>query len=440
MDEVNVLTDRAGGAIEAAVQAGAQGAFARANRNRKVEYSFRDGQLEKVQEDTSRGLSIALYVDGRYSTHRTTDLRAAQLQAFVKEAVALTRMLQPDPHRQLPDPALYAKGPHPELDVFDPNVEALDHDQRLAWLKTIGEGIAAEGKVISWTAGIRSSIGLSAAVSSNGFSGSHAASSAWMGAETTLRDEGDARPEAWYWGGGPHVTIMPSPEEIIDGCLARARARLGTTQGPTRKTLMIVSPEAAGRLVSDLLRPANARAIQQKRSFWAGQIGQKRFSDKLSLWDDPLRKRGLGSRAFDGEGLAAREIPIIEQGTIRNVYVDTYYGRKAEMAPTTGSRSNLRWAYGDRNLDAILADADEAVLVQGWLGGNSDTPTGDFSRGMHGQLVQNGKRGAPVSEMNVTGNLIDLFSNLIEVGADPYPYSTLYTPTLVFEGVQFSGA
>jgi PmbA protein len=41
--------------------------------------------------------------------------------------------------------------------------------------------------------------------------------------------------------------------------------------------------------------------------------------------------------------------------------------------------------------------------------------------------------------MNVTGNLAAIFQSLIAVGNDPYPYSSLRAPTLVFENVQFSG-
>jgi len=73
------------------------------------------------------------------------------------------------------------------------------------------------------------------------------------------------------------------------------------------------------------------------------------------------------------------------------------------------------------------------------MGGNSDSTTGDFSFGLRGHLVENGQVGAPVGEMNVTGNLLDLFGRLVAVGNDPYPYSSTKAPTLVFENVDFSG-
>jgi PmbA protein len=55
-------------------------------------------------------------------------------------------------------------------------------------------------------------------------------------------------------------------------------------------------------------------------------------------------------------------------------------------------------------------------------------------------MIENGKIGRPVSEMNVTGNLKDLFGRLEALGNDPYPYSTTLVPSLVFSDVDFSGA
>jgi PmbA protein len=149
--------------------------------------------------------------------------------------------------------------------------------------------------------------------------------------------------------------------------------------------------------------------------------------------------RGLGSRLFDGEGLAARPFPVFERGALRNYYVDTYYGRKLGMAPTTGRTSNLTWVLGQKPLDGLLADMGEGILVTGFLGGNSNSTTGDFSLGVQGYRVRGGRSAEPVGEMNISGTQLELWTRLIGVGSDPYPYSPIHTPALMFEGVQFAG-
>jgi len=125
---------------------------------------------------------------------------------------------------------------------------------------------------------------------------------------------------------------------------------------------------------------------------------------------------------------------------VKNIYVDTYYGRKAGMAPTTGSASNRRLGSGDLTLGELLADVGEGVYVTSWLGGNADRTTGDFSLGLRGHMIENGQIGRPVGEMNVTGNLRDLFNRLEMVGNDVYTYSSTLSPSLVFADVDFSGA
>lgn len=172
---------------------------------------------------------------------------------------------------------------------------------------------------------------------------------------------------------------------------------------------------------------------------FAGKVGQKLFSERFTLTDEPLRPRGINSRPFDGEGLASRTLPIVEAGVLRNLFVDTYYGRKAGLTPTSGGSSNLVLASGKGDKDALVAAAGSGLYLTSWLGGNSDDNTGDFSYGLRGHLIEGGKIGRPVGEMNVTGNLIELWRQLAAVGADPFPYTSNLVPSLMFEGVSFSG-
>ncbi|MEQ1570941.1 MAG: metallopeptidase TldD-related protein, partial [Myxococcota bacterium] len=224
--------------------------------------------------------------------------------------------------------------------------------------------------------------------------------------------------------------------------LAWATGRLGATRGPTRKAHLVVHPRAAARLVAGLLGAADGASLQQGRSFWAESLrtGAAVVHERLQIVDDPLLPRGFASRRWDGEGIASKARPIVEGGRLVNPYVDTTYARKLGRAPTTGSPSNRIVGTGARDLAAIVTDSPDAVLVTSWLGGNLNPTTGDFSFGLRGNLVSQGAQGAPVGEMNVTGNILELFAHLVEVGSDPWPWSSIRCPTLVFEGVSFSGA
>ena len=433
------LMERAAQAVEIAQQAGAHDAWSTASQSRDVQFEYRDGSLEKVKDTMAQNLGIRIYAGGRYSSHSTTDLNPDRLQSFISEAVAITAALEPDEYRRITPEALFADRPTDDLDLVDASVQSLEREQRIAWCRALDDVAHQHERVISATSAVYDGTQKSASASTNGFVGEQQSTYCWFGASVTLRDQGDKRAEDGFYAGGAHVGDLPDPESVGKTALDRTLSRLDSEKGPTVKASMVVDSRAAASLIGRLLASANARSIQQGRSFWAPLLGEEAFSKKLTIVDDPLIVRGLSSRHYDNEGISARVLPIVENGVVRNIYVDTYYGRKGDMAPTTGAPSNRVVKLGTRSLDDLLGDVETGVYVTSWLGGNADSTTGDFSLGLRGHMIENGKIGRPVGEMNVTGNLRDLFTRLELVGNDPYPYSTTLAPSLVFADVDFSG-
>jgi PmbA protein len=436
------LREIARAAAALARRAGAQQAAAGAYRSRQVGVEWRDGRIESASEATTRGLGLELYVDGRYSAVATSDLRPEAVERFVRDAVALARALAPDPHRALPDPALYLGQAEVDLQLEDPGHGKLDAEQRRRLAEAAEAGARqAHGAeaIVSVTAGFGDSFNESWRVHTDGFEGARRSTDFRVSAGVSVKDRDGRRPEEWDWAGARHFADLPVPDMVGRRAAERALGRLGARKGESAVMPLAVEARAAGRLVAALLAPLAGSALQQKRSFLDGKLGETIGSERLDLADDPLVPRGLGSRLFDGEGIAARRFPVFDKGVARHCYVDAYYGRKLGMAPTTGRSSNLAWALGTQDGAGLLAQMGEGVVVTGFLGGNSNGTTGDFSLGVQGFRVRQGNVAEPVSEMNVSGNHLELWRQLALVGNDPYPYSPLRTPTLVFDGVQFAG-
>jgi PmbA protein len=425
-----------------ATRHGAGEASVGAWRSRQVEVAWRDGRLEKIAEATTRGLGLELYVDGRYAAVSTSDLRPEALERLVVESVALARSLSPDPHRRLPEPALYQGRSELELELTDPAYAAVDAPTRRRLAEAIevaARAVPGAGRVLSVSSSVSDTQGEAALFHTNGFEGARCGTSFWMGAEMTVLDPDGRRPEEYAATGSRFFDALEAPEAVGRRAAERAHSRLGAVKGASGLVTLVVEPRAAGRLASALLGPMTAGALQQKRSFLEGRVGQAIASPLLDLTDDPLIPRAFGSHHYDGEGLAARPRRMVEAGVLREFYVDCYYGRKLGLAPTTGRPSNLTWRLGAKGRDALAADVGEGVLVTGFLGGNSNATTGDFSLGVRGFAIRGGRLAEPIGEMNVSGNQLDLWKRLAAVGNDPYPYSALRTPTLVFEGVQLAG-
>ena len=429
-------------AVRHALRHGAREAAAAVSRARHVELAYRDGKLERVTEATTRGLGLDLYVEGRYSSLSTSDLRPEALDRFVADGVAMTRTLAPDPHRRLPDPELYRGQVALDLELADPDYGSVDAGARRRAaedLEAAARAVPGADRIVSVSASVSDTSAGRALVASNGFEGVRSGTDYSLSAEVSARDPDGRRPEDWDAASARFHSDLPAPSAIGRGAAVRALSRIGSRKGESALSTVAVDNRAAGRLVGALFAPLAASALQQKRSFLEGRAGAEVGSEWLEVRDDPFVVRGLGSRLWDGEGLAARRFPVFERGVLRNFYVDCYYGRKLGMAPTTARISNLAWRRGTRGQEALLAAMGDGILVTGFLGGNSNGTTGDFSLGVQGFRVRGGRVAEPVGEMNVSGNHLELWRRLVAVGDDPYPYSATATPTLVFEGVQLAG-
>ena len=432
------LGGMAGAAVDLATKAGAEDTWVDVAQQREVEFRYRDGKLEQVKDTTALNLQVRLYAGGRYATHTTTDLREDRLASFIREAVATTRALEPDADRVITPEALYADRPTVDLELVDGRLLDLDRQTRIDWAEALDAATHGHERLISSTSVASDTTVKSASASSNGFTGSREATTVGLSAQVTLRDEGDVRATGSDYAACVHIADLPAVAAIGREAVRRAHDRLGVTKGPTGRLPMVVDARAAPRLLGRLLGPANAGALDRGRSFWKGILGTRAFSPTLSITDAPLLPRNFRSRHYDTEGVSAKPVPIVVGGAAENLYVSTYYARRTGHDPTTAFPSTRVVEGGNQTLAELIRDVDTGIYVTGWLGGNADPTTGDYSLGLSGHLIEAGQIGRPINEMNVTGNLVDLFGRLEAVGGDTFEYSSTQVGSMLFSEVDFS--
>ncbi len=435
------LHDLASWAMETAKKAGAAASRVSINRDRSVEISYRERKPENIKEASKRGLSIDLYVNGRYSSQSTSDLRRESLQKFIADAVAVTKLLAEDPQRTLPDPRLYEGRSQTDLGVNDSSYQGYTPEDRHRTARSVEDACLQTGgdKVISVTSSVQDGFSESVMLSSNGFDGYQSGTYYSVGASMTAQDAGDRRPNGYHF-----VTTVKRQDLPAAGAIGAEAARqtldlMGARKIKTETLPVIIRNQDVPRWMFGLVSAMYGSNVQQKRSFLADKKGSKIASEKLTLVDDPLFQGGLGSQLYDNDGLASRKRTMIEKGVLRDFYVDWYYSRKLGWEPTTGSPSNLLIPAGSRSLAAIMKDLGRGILITGFIGGNSNSTTGDASIGILGKLFEKGVPVQSIAEMNIADNHLKFWQKLVEVADDPYPYSSWRTPSLVFQDVVVSG-
>ncbi len=426
-------------AISFALKNGAQQASVSISESRNSNIEVRGEKTDTLEQAIQRSLLIRIYADNRYSAFSTNRLKKNDLKSFIKEAVVTTRFLSEDKYRTLPAPELYYKGEPQNLQTADENYNKLSPKEKINLAFQVEkEVIGKDPRIISVTAGYHDGYNENIMVTSNGFAGDTVNSYFGLSANVSVMG-GNARPESG-WGETAVFFDKLKKTEIGKEALERALKKIGQKKTASGKMSMIVENRIVPRLFSPMMSALNGSAIQQKNSFLTDKLGEKVISDKLTVRDNPFIVSGRASRMFDNEGLATKKRVVFEKGVLRNYYINTYYGKKLGMKPTGGNNSNLVFETGEKTLQELIGQTERGILVTGFNGGNCNGATGDFSYGIEGFLIEKGEIVQPVSEMNVTGNMLELWSNIAELGNDVNRNSSWLIPSVFFSEADFSGA
>lgn len=419
---------------------GAQECAVNISKERDIEIGFRDRKMEELKESTQNSLSLSIYSDNRYSNHRTNDIRKSSLDKFAEEAVAMTKYLSEDPYRSLPDARYYEGRTDMDLQIYDSSYESVESSDRVKIARELEDvALAQSDQIVSCSSGYSDYYFQSVKVHSNGFEGYRKGTSFSASLDVSVRDKEGGRPSEYKRVTVRFAKDLPSLENIGKETVRRALSRIGQTKLKSGKYDLVVENRAVIRGLYSLYEPMRARSLQQKSSFLEDKIGQRIASKKLTWIDDPFVVKGLGSRLYDGEGLATRRRVMIDKGILKSYYIDCYYGKKLGIEPTTGSATNVVMDYGSKSLEDLIKEANKGILVTRFIGGNSNSTTGDFSTGIFGTYFEDGELVRPIGEMNVSGNHSEFWNNLVEVGNDPYEYSSWRRPSMYFKDVQLSG-
>ena len=427
--------------VQATKAAGANDCRVSLQSGRTVEIGYRQRKPEVIQEASTKSLIVEVFVDGRYSLQRTSDLRHDALNVFLRNAVAMTKLLAEDPLRTLTDPKYYQGRAAVDIGLYDPEYKALTSRERHAFVKALEQAclIKAGSKVVSAQASVNDNYIENVLMASNGFDGYMESTNFSASADVSVKDEGDRRPSEYAFAQAVKRNSLPKPEDLGAEAARRALDMLGGKKIKTETLPVIIENRVVARFGDGFMQAMFGRSIQQKQSFLADKKGQKIASPIMTVIDDPFIPGGLGSRLFDGDGITAKKRVMIDAGVLKDFYIDWYYSRKLSWAPTSGSPSNVVMPPGKRSVNEIIKDLGRGIFVTGFIGGNSNSTTGDTSIGIMGRLFDKGELSHAVSEMNIADNHLKIWSRLAEAANDPFLYSAQRVPSLVFTDVVVAG-
>lgn len=426
-------------AIDTAIANGCQQVRASIITGQNNSFEYRDRQLDKLHQSSENKLYIELFVDGKYGSFSTNRIEKDILDKFIRDGIDSTRLLAEDPYRQLPHPSRYYKADGQDLDLYDQSFNSIDAEQKIEIAKqAVEEILDSDDRIITITASYNDGMGADYMIASNGFETENADTAFDLTVEVALETGSDARSESYWFDSSLYWNDLLK-KGIGKTALKRALQKIGQRKIKSGVYPMLLDNTTSSRLLAPMISAMFGTALHQKNSFLLDRLNERITSDKLTLIDTPHLKRAFGARWHDGEGVATKEQRIIDKGVLKTYFIDTYSSLKMGIEPTIASPSILNIELGNKSFDQLLLSIDKGIWVTGFNGGNTNNTTGDFSFGVEGFLVENGVATTPISEMNITGNILSLWQNLLEIGNDPRHNSTRRIPSLLFDNVNFSG-
>jgi PmbA protein len=431
--------------VAAAKRAGADAADAVAVRSMSMSVEVREGAVEETERSESDDMGLRVLVGGRQAVVSTNDVKGNSAE-LAERAVAMARVAPKDPYAGLADEKLLTHT-FPDLDLVDPalpDVATLERHARTAEQAAL----AVKGVTKSGGASAGAGIGGMVLVTSHGFRGAYVGSRHSV-STTAIAGEGTGMERDYDFTSALHAKDLGSPEAIGRVAGERAVRRLNPRKVETRRVPVIFDPRIAGSLVGHLASAINGASIARKTSFLKDRMGDKLFRSGIRIIDDPLRKRGLRSHPFDGEGVAGKPLAVIEDGVLKSWFLDSATARELSLV-TTGhaargvssspspSPTNLHLEAGTRSPKELIADVKDGFYVTDLIGMGANLVTGDYSRGASGLWIENGELTYAVSEVTIAGSLRDIFASLEPANDLEFKYG-INAPTVRLEGLTVAG-
>lgn len=440
--------DRAQNLVSQAITAGADAADAVYVCDASTEVQVRLGALEDVARSEGEDIGLRVFVGQRSATISSSNMNPAILAGLVTRAIDMAKEAPEDRFAGLAPQDLLLLGETPDIDVDD-GQDPDPAELRATALECEDAARAIAGVTNSEGAGASASRSIFALATSHGFAGVKSSSGYTISA-SVLAGKGDAKEGDYDVRSARHLADLDGAAAVGGRAGRRAVARVNPGTVKSGHMSVIFDPRVGTSFVGHLLGAISGAAIARKTSFLQDSGGSQLFDSNISIIDDPHRKRGLGSRIFDGEGLPTARRSIIDKGVLTGWLMESASARQLGLLPTghasrgvSGapgvSPSNIHLEGGSVTPQELMADIKHGIYIHELVGQGVNPVTGDYSRGAAGFLIIDGEIAGPVSEFTIAGNLKDMFKAMTAANDLEFIRSN-NVPTLRIDGMMIAGA
>jgi PmbA protein len=405
---------------------------------------FAEGEITQSLSEERTELSIRAAF-GRRTARVTTDrLGSADLEASLRNATELARAQPEDPQLlPLADPV-----PLPTVDRFHPPTAVLSPVARADAIRQMVAEATSRGLTL---AGVYASGETGQALSnSRGLWASHRESQVELSITA-------ASPTSSGWAKATETNA-----DRLD-VLALARRAMDKADATRRKIALepgaytvVIEPSAVTDLLGFLFSDWGGQAIEEQRSFLAGRIGERLFSEDVTIVDDVFDPRQSGP-PWDGEGVPRQRVALVERGVVRQAVYGRGSAARAGRVPTghgfplpneLGEMPvNIVMDGGTASVDEMIASTGRGILITRFWYVREVDPMTKWLTGMTRDgtfLIEDGGVRSGLTDLRFNQGLLEMLRSVVALGpsgrASGEEGFDMVVPAMKVEGFQFTGS
>ena len=431
-----IISDMIGAASK---QAGVTAVAVGGSLDSGLSATVRLGEVETVEFNRDKSLSIMVYKQQRKGIVSITDLSQAAIDSAIQAACRIADYTESDPYSGLADPQFLAKNIQ-DLKLHHP----ADVTPELA----IEHAKECEAAALSFDSKISNSEGGNFSTheqfyvygNSDGFLAAYPTSK-YAAYCTVIGQVGSNMQRDYDYTVARNIHDLKSLKEVGIKAAQKTIARLGARKIKTCKAPVILIPKVACSFWGSLIAAISGGSLYRKSSFLLDSLNKQLFPKFVNIKEYPHLLKGLGSAPFDNEGVATNEKFIISEGVLSTYLLSSYSARRLGMQTTgnAGGVHNLTITPGTDDFEQLKKQLGTGLIVTELLGHGANIVTGDYSQGAAGFWVENGEIAYPVEEITIASNLLQMFSSLVAIGNDVDHASNIITGSVLLSEMTIAG-
>ncbi len=401
--------------------------------------TVRRGEVETIEYNRDKGMGVTVYLGQQRGHASTSDFSPQALRDAVDAALSIARFTAADDCAGLADPALLARE-FPELQLW--HSWALPVERAIVLATACEDAGFAVDKRISNSEGASVSTQESHFVygNSHGFLAGYPSSRHSIGCSLIAGEDDAMQRDDWYEVARAEQDLA-TPESVGRRAAERAVRRLDARKIETTQAPVLFEAPVASSLLGHFVSAVSGGSLYRKSSFLLDSLGTQAFAPLVHISDLPHIPKGLGSGAFDAEGVATQAREVVQDGVVQGYFLGSYSARKLGMRSTgnAGGNHNLILRDSGDDFAALLKKMHRGLLVTELMGQGVNQVTGDYSRGAAGYWVENGEIAYPVQEITIAGQLKDMFRGIAAIGNDVLRRGSRQCGSILLERMTIAG-